>query len=124
MLFQNILKSKACDQSIQARKKLFCQMIVKNYLCKVKVFDQNRKYVGVQNQRIGNPGDFTVPWQDNQMQPPELLYKRAILKNFAISTGKTCIGVYCRPSKETPAQVLSCEYCKIFNTTLAILKNI
>ena len=69
-------------------------MIVKNYLCKVKVFDQNRKYVGVQNQRIGNPGDFTVPWQDNQMQPPELLYKRAILKNLAISTGNTCIGVY------------------------------
>ena len=32
---KHILKSKARDQSIKARKKLFCQVIVKNYLCKV-----------------------------------------------------------------------------------------
>ena len=34
---EHILKSKArqIDQSIQARKKLFCHMIVKNYLCNV-----------------------------------------------------------------------------------------
>ena len=32
---KNILKSKARDQSIQARKKLFCHVIVKNYLCNV-----------------------------------------------------------------------------------------
>ena len=100
MFFQKILKSKACDQSIQARKKLFCHMIVKNYLCNVKVFDQNRKYVEAQNQRTGNPVAFTVLWQDNQTQPPELLYERAILKNFAISTGSTCIGIYCRPSDQ------------------------
>ena len=50
---KDILKSKACDQSIQARKKLFCHMIVKNYLCSMKVFDQNRKYTEVQNQRQG-----------------------------------------------------------------------
>ena len=62
MFLQNILKSKACDQSIQARKKLFCHMIVKNYLCNVKVFDQNRKYVEAQNQRTGNPVAFTVLW--------------------------------------------------------------
>ena len=30
-----ILKSKARDQSIQASKKLFCHVIVKNYLCNV-----------------------------------------------------------------------------------------
>ena len=28
-----VLKLKACDQSIQARMKSFCHMIVKNYLC-------------------------------------------------------------------------------------------
>ena len=61
MFLQNILKSKACGQSIQARKKLFCRMIVKNYLCYVKVFDENRKYVEAQNQ-AGNPADFTVLW--------------------------------------------------------------
>ena len=32
---KNILKSKARDQSIQARKTLFCHVIVKNYLCNV-----------------------------------------------------------------------------------------
>ena len=35
MLFQNILKSKAHNHSIQARKKLFRHVIVKNYLCNV-----------------------------------------------------------------------------------------
>ena len=32
---KHISKSKARDQSIQARKKLFCHVIVKNYLCNV-----------------------------------------------------------------------------------------
>ena len=32
---KHILKSKAHDQSIQARKNLFCRVIVKNYLCNV-----------------------------------------------------------------------------------------
>ena len=37
-------------------------MKAKNYLCNVKVFDQNRKYMEVQNQRTGDPADFTVLW--------------------------------------------------------------
>ena len=32
---KHILKSKAHDKSIQARKKLFCHVIVKNYLCNI-----------------------------------------------------------------------------------------
>ena len=32
---KNILKSKAHDKSIQARKKIFCHLIVKTYLCNV-----------------------------------------------------------------------------------------
>ena len=32
---KHILKSKAFDQSVQARKKLFCHVIVKNYLCNI-----------------------------------------------------------------------------------------
>ena len=32
---KHILKSKAHDKSIQVRKKLFCHVIVKNYLCNV-----------------------------------------------------------------------------------------
>ena len=32
---KHILKSKSCDKSIKARKKLFCHLVIKNYLCKV-----------------------------------------------------------------------------------------
>ena len=32
---KNVLKSKACDQSSQARQKLFCHVIGKNYLVNV-----------------------------------------------------------------------------------------
>ena len=35
VFLKHILKSKACDKSIQARKKLFCHVIVNNYLCNV-----------------------------------------------------------------------------------------
>ena len=61
MLLPNILKSKACDRSIQARKKLFGHMIVKNYLCNIKVFDENIEYVEAQNQ-TENSADFTALW--------------------------------------------------------------
>ena len=32
------------------------------------------------NQRTGTLADFTVPWWDCQKQPPEVLYKKTILK--------------------------------------------
>ena len=63
-------------------KELFVQRFV-------NVFDQNQKHVEARNQRTGTPADFTVPWQDCQKQP-----LKAILKNFAIFTGNTCVGVY------------------------------
>ena len=95
---KHILKSKACDKSIQARKKLFCHVIVKNYLWFVQHFvkdlDQNWKHMEVGNQGTDTPADFTAPWYNRQKQPPEVLYKKAILKNFEISTGNTCVGVY------------------------------
>ena len=59
---KHILKLKAHDKSIQARKKLFCQAIVKNF---VKVSDQNWKQVEARNQitqRIGTPANFMLPW--------------------------------------------------------------
>ena len=57
---KHIVKPKARDHSIQARKKLFCHVIVKNYLCFVKHFDQDQKDVETRNQRTGTPADFTV----------------------------------------------------------------
>ena len=58
----------------------------------VKIFDQNRKHVEARNQRTDTPA--TVPCWDCQKQSPEVLYKKAILKNFAISTGNNRVGAY------------------------------
>ena len=60
----------------------------------MKVFDQNWKHVETQNQRTGTSADFTIPWYDYQKQPPEVLYKKTTLKDFARSTRNTCVGVY------------------------------
>ena len=60
----------------------------------VEVFDQNRNHVQVWNQRPVTPADFTVPWQDCQKQPPEFLYKKAILKYFAMSTGNISVAAH------------------------------
>ena len=45
-------------------------------------------------------------------QPPEVFYKKAILKNFVIFTGKhLCWSLFFNKlKKETPAQVFPCEY--------------
>ena len=121
MFFKNIFwNQKHVTNQFKQERNSF----VKNYLCKVKVFDQSRKYAEVQNQRIGHPADFTVTRQDNQMQPPELLYKRAILKHFAISTGNTCIAVYWRPSHQQKRPQHRCFPMNIAKfLILPILKN-
>ena len=48
----------------------------------VKVFDQIRKHVEAQNQRIGTPADLYCGRTVSSSQPPKVLYKTAILKNF------------------------------------------
>ena len=102
VFLKHILKLKVRDQSVQARKKL-CdskELFVQRF---VKVSDQNWKHVEARNQITGTPGYSTLPWQECQKQAPEVLYKKDILKNFAISTGNTCVRVYfqksCRPLK-------------------------
>ena len=60
----------------------------------MKVFDQNSKHVEMQNQRTGMPADFTIPWYDCQKLPPEVLYKKATLEDFARSTRSACVAVY------------------------------
>ena len=59
----------------------------------IKVFDQNREHLEMRNQGAGTPA--AVPWKGCQKQPPEVLYMKTILKNFAISTGNSSVGVYC-----------------------------
>ena len=56
----------------------------------------------------------------------QMFFKIGVLKNFAIFSGKNCDWVSCRRSslqlywKATPAQVFSCEYCKIFKNNFLI----
>ena len=83
---KHILKSETRDQSNRAGKKLFCHVLSRKELFEqrfVKVFDQNWKHMEARNQRTGTPADFLVHWQACQKQPPEVLYKKTIPKNFA-----------------------------------------
>ena len=57
--------------------------------------------------------DIGVPYR-SQRQPPEVFYKKAVLKNFAILTEKHLFwGLFL-----IKLQALrSCQYCKIFQGT-------
>ena len=103
-----ILKSKARGQSIQVRKKLLCNVIIKNHLC--NILCKFLIKMEVWNQRTDTPANFTVIWSGCQKQPPEVFYKKAVRKNFAIFAENNCVGVSLKKvKKETPAQVFSCE---------------
>ena len=67
-----------------------------------------------------------------QKQPPEVFYKKGVLRNFAKFTGKhLCQSLFfnkvagLRPKdcdfvkKETLAQVFSCEFCEISKNTFS-----
>ena len=55
----------------------------------------------------------------NQKQPPEVFYKKAVLKYFSISTGKKPVleSLFNKVFKKSPTQVFSCEYHEIFKNT-------
>ena len=83
------------------------------------------KHVEGQNQRIDTLADFTVLWYGCQKQPPEALYKKVVLENFAVFTGKQLGFLFNKVAslqahnflkKEIPT-VVSCGYCEIFKTT-------
>ena len=56
-----------------------------------------------------------------QKQPPEVFYKKGILRNFAKFTGNTCARVSCAYfiKKEALTQVFSCEFWEIFKNTFS-----
>ena len=58
---------------------------------------------------------FSLTWS-LQKQPPELLCKKGVLRNFAKFTGKHL----CQRPVFTLAQVFSCEFCKISKNTFFI----
>ena len=89
--------------------------------------DQNRKHVEARNQ-IENryPADFAVLWWKCQKQPPEVFYKKAVLKNFATSARITVLESPFRNLKDlklkTPNMCFPVNIVKFLR--LPILKNI
>ena len=92
-----ILKLKAHDKSIEARKKLYCHVTVSNYLC-------NALWMFLIKIARGGArrGDFkeqapqlTLRHCGRTVRSSHLRWsiKKAVLKNFAISTGNSCVGV-------------------------------
>ena len=84
-----------------------------------------------QNQRTDTPADFTALWYDCQKQPPEELYKKVVLENFAIFTGKQLGFLFNKVAslqarnffkKEIPTQLFPVDIAKFLR--LPILKNI
>ena len=65
-------------------------VIVRNYFCNVLF----KVLIKIES-TVNTPADFIVPvlWLDYEKQPPEVFYKKAVLENFAISTGNICIRV-------------------------------
>ena len=92
---KHILNSKARDRLIQASKKLLCHVIVNNYLCNVLC-------------KFLMKSESTWKYEIKEQAPqPTLLYcgstvqssqrkcyiKKTVLKNFAVSTRSSCVGV-------------------------------
>ena len=90
---KHILKSKARDKSIQVRKKLLCHVIVKNYLCNVlcefliKFESTSRREIKEQTPQL------TLLYFGRTVRSSHWRFsiRLAVLKNFAISTGNTCV---------------------------------
>ena len=91
---ENILKSKAHDKSIQARKQLFCHVILKNYFCNVlckfliKFQSTRRREVKEQTPQL----TLLYCGRVARSSRRSFSIKKAVLKNFTISTGNTCVG--------------------------------
>ena len=92
---KHILKSKARDQPIQARKKLFCHVILKNYLCNVlcrfliKIESTWRREIKEQAPQV------TLLYCGGAVRSSHRMctIKKTAFKYFAISTENTCVEV-------------------------------
>ena len=92
---KHILKSKARDQSIQAKKKLFCPVIVKNYLCNVlckiliKIESTWRREIKEKTPQL----TWLYRGRTIKSSRRRCSVKKLFLRISAISTGNTCVGV-------------------------------
>ena len=77
------------------------------------------------SQLISRQSPFKKQYFKSQKQPFTDNYKIGTLKDFAIFNGKKlCWSLFLRKlqlyQKETPTQVFSCKYCKIFKVSFII----
>ena len=92
---KHILKSKARAQSVQAKKKLFCHVIVKNYLCnvlcKILIKTENTWWRETKEQTL----QLTLLYCGRAVRSShrKCSINKAVPKIFAISTGNTCVEV-------------------------------
>ena len=114
---KHILKLKTHDQSIQARKKLFCPVTVNNYLCNIfckflikiestwrcRINDQTPQLILLYCGRTVRRSHWRCS------------IKKAVHKNFAIFTRKHLYWDLFL--KRDPSTGVSCGYCKIFKTS-------
>ena len=108
---KDILNSKTRDQSIQASKKLFCHVMVKNYLCNV-----SQKFLikikSTWTRKIpDNPADFTVPWKDCQKHPPEVLHKKQLFLKILQYPQETSVSVQQKCCRNV-ADLQTCNFIK------------
>ena len=84
------MKSKAHDQLIQARKKLFCRVIVKNYLCNVlcKFLIQMEVRGGAKSKKRHPSWILLHCGRTVRNSHRRYSIKKVVLTNFAIFTGK------------------------------------
>ena len=122
---KHILKTKSCDQSIQARKKLFCRVIVRNYLYNEFAFKQStwRGKIKEQTPQLV----LLYCGRTVKTSHRRCSIKKAVLKNFAIFTGKhPCWGLLLikfKPfKKEIPTLIFPVDTAKFLRKP--ILKNI
>ena len=99
---KDIQKSKASDKSIQARKKLFCHLVnnyLWNVLCKFLIKIESTYWCKIKEQDTRT--DLLYRGWTVRSRHWRCFIKKAVLKNFAISTGNTFGGVSflksCRP---------------------------
>ena len=92
---KDILKLKERDQSIQAKNELFCHVLVKIYLCNVSW----KFFIKIENTWMreikGQTPQLTLLYCGRTVRNSHrrCSITKAVLNNFAISTGNTCVGV-------------------------------
>ena len=114
---KHILKSKARDQLTQARKKLICHMIVENYFSNVSwKFLIKIKSIWMREIKEQAPQLALLCHGRTVRSSHQWCYIRKLFLKILQYPQETPLLGSIFKNLQTPTQVFSCKYCKIFNT--------